>query len=156
MMIRFTLDTKKCMTEFLLRDTFHTFSFIEGEITTFARFTIDGYLQKPFYEEAPDREYALWSELQEYCLSIIKGKRSPLYFRFILSLSREESASLIKEYDLDFQLSNVQGLYLNFRYDGTTLTCTTGTSLHIFTIDKSLEQAWDRHARNLFAAYIIE
>lgn len=155
-MIRFTLNTKNCMTALLLQDTFHTFSFIEGEITTFARFAFDGYLQKPFYEEAPDREYALWPELQEFCLSIIKGKRTPLYFRFILALSREESASLVKEYGLNFQPSNIQGLYLNFHYDGTALTCTTGTSLKIFTTNKTLEQAWDQYARGLLAAYIIE
>ena len=38
---------------------------------------------------------------------------------------------------------DVQGLYLNIRYDGKHLSCITGTSFKTFTLDKSLEHAWD-------------
>ena len=37
-----TLSAKNCMSHLLLKDTFDHFSFIEGEITTFNTFTIDG------------------------------------------------------------------------------------------------------------------
>ena len=48
----FTLSAKSCMSHLLLKDTFDRFSFIESEITTFNKFTIDGYLHKDFYDEA--------------------------------------------------------------------------------------------------------
>ena len=41
-----TLSAKNCMSHLLLKDTFDHFSFIEGEITTFNTFTIDGFLKK--------------------------------------------------------------------------------------------------------------
>ena len=50
-MIILTLDTKKCMSSLLLSEAFDHFFFIEGEITTFGKFTMDGYMQKDFFEE---------------------------------------------------------------------------------------------------------
>ena len=149
-MIMLKIDTKKCMSELLLRETFDSFSFIEGEITTFSKFTIDGFLHKSFFEEAPEKDYANWKELREYCFSIIKGKRTPLDFKLIFSLPQDKIAALIQDKSLDFQPENVQGLYLNFRYDGFHLTCTTGTSLKTFTLYKSLEQAWDKWIQDFF------
>lgn len=150
-MIILTLETKKCMSELLLRDSFDDFSFIEGEITTFNKFSIDGYLHKEFYEEAPDKDYSDWKDLREYCFSLIKGRRTPLDFKLIYSLSGPGIDAFLTREALDFESRSIQGLYLNFRYDGSHLTCTTGTSLSVFTLDKSLEQAWDREAQRFLA-----
>lgn len=163
-MVNLTLDTKKCMAELLLRDTFHEFLFIEGEITTFNKFSVDGLIRKEFYKDSPDEEtidssktisYSPWKKLKEFCFSIIKGKRTPLDFKFIFTLSEPMIEQVIKESDLDFRTEDVQGLYLNFRYDGSTLTCITGTSLKTFTLDKSLEHAFDKWTGAFFSAHDI-
>lgn len=39
----YQLSAKNCMSHLLLKDTFDTFLFIEGEFTTFNKFTISGY-----------------------------------------------------------------------------------------------------------------
>ena len=85
----------------------------------------------------------------------MKGKRTPLHFRFIFSLSAPNITRLLEQEQLSFTSSDVQGLYLNFKYDGETLTCTTGTSMHLFTLDKSLETAWDKMVQRIFAKYEI-
>lgn len=154
-MIRLNIDTKKCTTELLLRNTFDEFLLIEGTITTFNEFHIDGYLHPDFFEENPERKYSLWREVREYCFSIIKGKRTPLNFKFIFSLSPTSIRKFLLTQDLDFQPENVQGLYLNLLFDGTSLTCITGTSLTLFTLDKSLEHAWDKWVRNFFETHQI-
>lgn len=160
-MLIFSLDTKKCMNELLLQPTFDSFLFIEGDITTFNTFQINGRLKKDFFNQgleestAPDREYSLWKELREFCFSLIKGKRTPLGFHFVLSLSAPNIAHLLSSEDLVYHPHDVQGLYLNFKYDGTLLTCTTGTSMNLFTMDKSLEYAWDKMARRIFAKHEI-
>ena len=59
-------NTKNFMTHLLLSDTFDNFLFIEGEIVTFNTFTIDGYIQKGFYEESMD-VYSSWKQLRELC-----------------------------------------------------------------------------------------
>lgn len=154
-MIQLIIDTKKCTSELLLRNTFDTFSFIDGEITTFSKFHIDGFLHKDFYEEKPERDYGMWADYRNFCFSIIKGKRTPLNFKLVFALSEEHTSRIIKDYQLDFAPSNIQGLYLNFHYDGSRLTCTTGTSLKIFTLDKSLDHALDKWAENFFTEHEI-
>ena len=47
----YQLSAKNCMSHLLLKDTFDNFSFIEGEITTFNKFTISGFLQEDFFDE---------------------------------------------------------------------------------------------------------
>ena len=42
------------------------------------------------------------------------------------------------------------GLYLNIRYENGVLSCITGTSLKIFTLDKRLEYEWDETVRRYF------
>ena len=145
-------DVRECMSKLLLSETFDTFLFIEGEIMTFSTFSMDGYLKKDFFDEgtAPDREFALWKELRDYCFSLIKGKRTPLGFKFVLGLSSANIQKLIQQQDLDFDLEDVRGLYINLKYDGAKLQCVTGTAMNLFSMDKSLEQAWDVMIQRFF------
>lgn len=148
-------DTKNFMAHLLLKDTFDQFMFIEGEIVSFATFSFDGYTKKDFFtlDEDTDielEEYARWKKMKEFCYSIIKGKRTPVSFKFIFRLSAENVSRLIERNELDFQASNVQGLYLNLRFENGILSCTTGTAMKTFTLDKSLEHAWDTMVQKYF------
>ncbi len=145
-------EVKECMSKLLLSEVFDPFLFIEGEIVTFGTFKIDGYLKKDFFEneDAPNREYALWKDVREYCFSLIKGKRTPLSFQFVLGLSESNIEKLLRQQNLDFQPQDVRGLYINLKYDGQKLHCVTGTSMNLFTMDKSLEQAWDKMVQKFF------
>lgn len=144
-------NTKNFMSHLLLSDTFDHFLFIEGEIITFNTFKIDGYMQKAFFEaEETVPEYSSWKSIRDFCFSIIKGKRTPLSFKFIFRLSPENITRLLERNRLDFQPSDVQGLYLNIRFENGGLTCVTGTSLKTFSMDKSLEQTWDAMVQRFF------
>ena len=145
-------DVKECMGKLLLSETFDPFYFIEGEIVTFSTFTMDGYLKKDFFdaENAPEREYALWKDVREFCFSIIKGKRTPLSFKFVLGLSDSNIEKLLLQQELDFKPQDVRGLYINLKFDGQNLQCITGTAMNLFTMDKSLEQAWDKMVQKFF------
>ena len=145
------------MSHLLLSETFDHFLLIEGEIVTFNTFQIKGYIQKDFCEEQDNLpEYSSWKQVREYCYSLIKGKRTPLSFKFIFSLSPQNIARLIEREGLDFQSENVQGLYLNIRFDETGLNCVTGTSLKTFSMDKSLEKSWDMMVQKFFVQKGIE
>lgn len=145
-------EVKECMAKLLLSETFDPFYFIEGEIVTFGTFTLDGYLKKEFFdkEEAPEREYCLWKDVKDYCFSLIKGKRTPLSFKFILGLSDSNIEKLLQQQGLDFKPQDVRGLFINLKYDGQNLQCVTGTAMNLFTMDKSLEQAWDKMVQKFF------
>ncbi|MBY0757959.1 MULTISPECIES: DUF5721 family protein [Sellimonas] len=153
------MNTKKCMSALLLSDAFDSFSFIEGEITTFCTFQIDGTYHPSFYgdtAETPDERQIRWKQIREYCFSLIKGKQTPLHFRLIFSLPPENIRKLLETEGLPLRPGDVKGLYLNFKYDGTKLVCTTGTSLNLFTMDKSLEHAWDRLVPKYFMKKRLE
>lgn len=150
-MTALTLQPKNCMSHLLLKPTFDRFSLIEGELTTYNTFRVDGRLCRDFFEEAPDRAYSLWGELRDFFFRLIRGKRTPLNFKFILSLSEKDTAAWMKGREIPgLSPANVRGLYLNFRYDGTILQCVTGISLDIFTMDKTLEKLWDESVKNFF------
>ena len=148
-MISLTLtNVKNFMSHLLLKETFDNFSFIEGEIITFNTFRIDGYMQKDFFDSE--------EEIPEYCFSLIKGKKTPLGFHFIFSLNSKNISRLIEQKELGLNPADVQGLYLNIRYDGTHLTCVTGTSFKSFMMDKTLEREWDEMVKKFFLKKEIE
>ena len=151
-----SLSAKDTMNHLLLKETFDPFSFIEGEITTFNRFTIDGFLHKEFFDQPPQYEYSCWKDVRGYCLDLIRGKRTPLEFKIVLSLAPEQFPAFLGDHHLSsFRPEEIQGLYLNFQYDGTALQCVTGISLHSFSLDKSLEHQWDEYAKEFLKEWRI-
>lgn len=154
-------DVKECMAKLLLSEIFDPFYFIEGEIVTFNTFTLDGYLKKEFFtseekELLNERSYSLWKDVREFCFSLIKGRKTPLSFKLVFRLSNTNIEKLLKQQELPFTLSDVDGLYLNLKYDGQHLHCVTGTSMKMFTLDKSLEQSWDKMVEKFFARHGID
>lgn len=143
------LEVKDCMHKLLLSDTFDNFSFIDGSITTFVTFTFDGYLHKEYYntdeqeELILNKEFTTWGEMREHCFQIIKGKNTPLSFKFVLSLSRDNTQKLLSRDLPTIPLDSIQGLYMNFQYEKGELECITGTSTKTFTMDKTLDHLWD-------------
>ena len=146
----FDLQPKACMNHLLLKPTFDDFLFLEGDVVTFNRFHTDGQLQKAFYDEAPEDSYSRWRDVREHFFGIIRGKHSPLHFKIILSLPGDQTSHFLKDHDLPWRPNEVQGLYLNFLYDGSLLKCTTGTSMNTFTLDKRLDHEWDTYVQKMF------
>lgn len=157
-MISFALtNIKETMSHLLLRDTFDNFLFIEGEIVTFNTFRIDGFIQKSFFDtENGLPEYSSWKNIREYCLYLIKGKRTPLNFHFVLCLPPENIGRLISQSAPSMDVQNIRGLYLNINYDGSHLNCVTGTSFKTFILDKTLEHVWDKTAEIFFRQHEID
>ena len=54
---------------------------------------------------------------------------------------------LLAQAGIPLQAGDVAGLFLNILYAEGKISCTTGTSLKIFTLDKSLDRAWDEMVR---------
>ena len=69
-MIAFSLtNIKDFMSHLLLNETFDHFSFIEGEITTFNTFHIDGFIKKEFFDSnSVLPEYSYWKKCKKLLL----------------------------------------------------------------------------------------
>jgi len=148
-------DIKAFMKKLLLSQTFDRFLLLEGSITTFNTFHIDGRLQKSYYtqeeqERIGDRPLSLWEEVRPFCLELIKGKKTPLAFCFTLQLSAPNTEKLLEQTGVRIPPEQIQGLYIHLRYDGRRLSCATGTSLAFFTLEKKLDHAWDDMVQKYF------
>lgn len=156
-MIILNLKTKNFMQHLLLKSTFDAFSLIEGEITTYNIFKIDGYLHKSFFEDAPLAEYSRWGDLRDFCFQIIRGKRTPLGFKFVLSLPQERFGRFLSEYGITgINPSDIQGMYINIRYSQDILQCATGISFKSFVMDKTLDGIWDSYVKQFFLKHEID
>ena len=146
------LDIKKLTAALLIRDAFDDYLLTEGMITTFCTFQIDGRLEKEFYPEAEGQKaslYIRWKMVKQLCFDIIRGKKTPLAFRFVLFYPEEKLAEFLKRDEISVNPANVAGLCINLRFDGTNLLLTSGTSMKSFTTDRSCDIAWDREVLKL-------
>ena len=156
-------DIKK-ITKKLFSDSetaFDQFLVSDCTITTNATYTIDGHINKEFYSEEEISQFILdaeskgriyseemirWESVKSFCFSIIKGKKTPLSFKIVLCLAPENIDKFLKSSalsDSSITRADISALVINIKYDGSALTITTGTSLKIFSLDKSVEKAWD-------------
>lgn len=150
---------KEFMGALLMREEFDEFLMQEAEIVTYNTFRIDGHIQKGFYSseeyesmEAP--RLSEWRKLRPFCFELIKGNKTPVRFKIVMRLKNYQAEQLLMESGATLAPENVDGLYLNVVYENGGLQCVTATSLNIFTMDKTLEKAWDRWIGCLVEKYI--
>lgn len=141
---------KDFMGKLLASEVFDAFLVNEATIETFNTFHIDGKIHKDFYksdaqsDDIPVNEFSSWKELRPICLNLIKGKRTPLGFKFIFYLDDSSRKELIAANGSDILPEQVN-LGLNIKYSGGEMVLTTGTAFNIFTLDKEIEKAWDSY-----------
>ena len=148
-------DVKDFMARLLISEEFDSFWLCEASITTFSTFQIDGTLRPEFFDTEEAEAHCLWQEVKPYCFSIIKGKKTPLSFKIVFQLSRQASEQLLLKNASSWSINDIYGLYLNLQYDGTSLICTTGTSMKLFSMDKSLDLIWDEAVITFFKKHQI-
>lgn len=141
---------KDFMNKLLLSDTFDCFLLEEGTIVTANAFQIDGHIQKDFYtkEEQEDKtlrpfEFSQWKDIRSLCFQLIKGKRTPLSFKFVLLLFPNHMEKILEKGGFSDNGSLVKFFTLTVKYDGANATLITGLSTNTFLMDKTPEQLWD-------------
>lgn len=149
-MISFKIDqTKDFMNKLLLQEAFDAFLVKEATISTFQTLHIDGKRNKDFYnneeleELGTDIDYVKWNEIKPLCFQAIKGKKTPLSFKFIFKLSEKNTEKFLLQTGLSFTPADISGLFLNIIFENNEIHCVSGTALTIFTMDKSLDDEWD-------------
>ena len=153
---------KDFMNTLFQKDCFDPFLVQEVTISTYNTFHIHGRLLKDFYtaEEWADIEStgnncSLWQHIKPFCFHIIRGKKTPLSFQFVFKLSAKDTEKLLSQSHINVDPSQVEGLLLTLRYKNDSLQCVTGTSLHIFTLDTTVSQAWDQMVLHFFHTHSL-
>ena len=92
---------KNFMNHLLVADTFDPFLLEEATISTALTVTIDGHINKDFYpadergEDCIPWELQSFSKIKGLCFDLIKGKHTPLYFKFVLHMQPDKAAAML-------------------------------------------------------------
>ena len=145
-------DIGDFMKKFLIQNVFDQFYLLEGEVATFSTFRMEGRLNDVWYmsdetELLQNRQWSMWSDMKPVAFLLMKGKKLPVSFRFVLQLSDTNTDWLLNKYHMEDLKEQIGGLYLNIRYQDKKLVCVTGLSFKTFVMDKTLEHLWDDTAR---------
>lgn len=146
------LQQKNFMSKLLTTDLFDTFLVEEAQIETYNSFKIDGRIRRDFYnntvfneDQIPTEDFSKWEKLRPICLDLIKGKATPLSFKFVFRLDGKGKQRFIEETGgISLSPDEVSfGMIISF--SSGCVVITTGMSSNVFTLDKSIEKAWDSY-----------
>lgn len=134
--------------------TFDPFLLAEGTLQMGVTWQVDGtlneaFFEKEFWEDPGQRpyDYTPWSDVRPVIRELIRGKKAPVSFRFILRLKPELTAALLEKED-DSELRDcVDAFVLTIRYQGGEASLLTGISMKRFTMNKNADILWDKAVR---------
>lgn len=150
-------DIKKLTDLLFVQETFDRFLMREAHFVTGVTIDLDGQLNPDYFDTdelsaLPDQDTATWGSMKKLCFQIIKGKKLPKRFQIVLKLAEADIPAWLMKNGLNLASETVRGLFITFRYENQRLTCTSGTALSVFLMNKTIEQAWDVQMVRMFKA----
>lgn len=115
------------MKTLLTEDTFDSFLLHEAELKVAYTLKLDGRVNASFYaaEDAEENEYIRYGGARPLLFDAIKGKRTPLFFKFTL-MEKGDNYHM-----------------MNITFNGETIVITTAVAYKEFTLEKEEEEQWD-------------
>ena len=105
--------------------------------------------------EITDCDFLPYALLRGNCFDLIKGKKTPSSFKFVLLLSPKNLERTLSSIQSSFTGNDITGVFLNIRFQKQQLTLTTGISYRIFSVDKTLDNEWDRLVKQFLKQHEI-
>ena len=162
-MIALTITNIKIFMNQLLRtEIFDNFLLSEASITKGATFHINGRIQSSLYTETELLEQGFqgyetlpYARLRPLCYQLIRGRHTPVSFKFVLMLSPENLANTLTHSNSSFTPHDITGIFINLTYQNARLTLTTGVSYAIFSTDRTLDREWDAMVQKFLQKHAI-
>ena len=156
-------DVKNFMNQMLRTEAFDFFLLSEITIQAKGSYVLDGHLEEGYYSreelEASGQKVGdllPYKEFRTMAFDLIKGQRTPTYFKFIFMAPEVLIEKLLEKTDNSIQQQDVLGLVCNVRFQNGELQLITGSSYRIFTTDKSLDQMWDSYIQSYLTKLDIQ
>ena len=145
-------EMNRFMGKLLKGEAFDLYLLKEGFLRTNMEYRFGGRVCLEYFDteerEHLTEEYVFWSEIKPFVFELIKGKKTPLAFSFTLLLAQEAVAEFLERYGVSVG-EDKPSLYLQIRFEHGVGRVITGTARNTFTLDKSLDEAWDVEAARL-------
>ncbi len=143
-------EVRVFMNKLLCTENFDNFLLQEASIQGNISYHIEGALHRDFYtEDELEQEHLSglsfipYGKVRTQCFDLIKGKRTPAFFKFVLLLSPVNLEKTLQQSGSNLTLQDVTAAFINLKFQNNQLLLTTGISYRTFTIDKSLDHEWD-------------
>ena len=143
-------EVRVFMNKLLCSEVFDNFLLQEATIQGSISYHMEGALHTDFYsadeleaEHLTGLSFVPYGKVRTQCFDLIKGKRTPSYFKFVLLLSPENLAKTLQQTGSSFSPPDISAAFLNLKFQNGQLLLTTGISYRIFTTDKSFDHEWD-------------
>ncbi len=136
-------DIKSAMNALLTTNSFDNFLVSEITIVNSVTYNIDGHVVNTDEDESA-LPLIPYEKLRPIVLEMIKGKKTPSYMKFVMTLSPENIDNTIKSIGGNLSSADITGMYLNIIFQNGVLNATTGIAYRTFMKDVALEKEWDR------------
>lgn len=146
-------DTKNFMSQLLIKDTFDRLFLSKAIIKTACCVNIDGELNKDFFskeewDNLTEKKYSHWASIKPFCFQLIKGNKVPSYMKIVFVMPCNTTQTILTDNNIELTPDDINGLFINLKYQDGKLLIVTGTSIKIFSLDKTLEQSFDTYVKN--------
>lgn len=146
------LEMNRFMGKLLKGENFDGFLLKEGFLRTGMEYRFQGRVFPEYFDteekEKHTEEYTYWGEVKPFVFELVKGKRTPLAFSFTLLLAKNDTAELLARRQINVG-EDSPSLFLQIRFEHGTGHMVTGTARNVFTLDKSLDEAWDAEVKQM-------
>ena len=143
-------EVKLFMNKLLCSEIFDNFLLQEATIQNSITYQIQGALHADFYsaeelesEHLVNLPFIPYGKVRSQCFNLIKGKRTPAFFKFVLLLSPSNLEKTLQQTHSSFTAQDISATFLNLKFQNNKLLLTTGISYRTFSTDKSFEREWD-------------
>lgn len=155
-------EVRVFMNKLLCTEIFDNFLLQEASIQGSISYHIEGALHKDFYsseeletEHLTGLSFIPYGKIRTQCFDLIKGKRTPSFFKFVLLLSPDNLEKTLQQTGSAFSTQDVSAAFINLKFQNNQLVLTTGISYRIFTTDKSLDHEWDQLIKRFLKNHAI-
>ncbi len=152
-------DRRSFMNKLLNSECFDEFLLADAMLQTYNTFSIDGHVRREFYGEEAENHpesFSSWKDIRPLCFQLIRGKHTPLSFRFVLQCKPEEVDRILAQNEIKLSAEDIAAFVLTIRFQENTVQLVTGASPRTFLMDKSYEAAWDREIREFLTKHEID
>ena len=112
------------------------------EVGTFTNFQVSGALDRGF-DDDPEAgpAHCAWERIKPFAVAFIKGRKRPKVIK--ITLAHPDTVRIHP---------NAAALFLNINYEDNEAQLSTAVSQRNFSLDKSVDGAWDDYIEAFFAS----
>lgn len=151
------LEVKAFMGKLFQKNDFDGFLLSEAEVQTAAGYKINGHRSRSFYTEEefaklPETDFLRWEELKPLVFQMIRGSRTPQQLSVVFRLPGAKLEELRESSCARVKPEEIEGAYLNIRFQAGELRLVTAVGYQTFVADKALEREFDFFIREFLKA----